>query len=83
MEQSPPLEDNRFSASQEIPYLLWHPKFHYRIHKYPPLVPILRQIDPLHALTFQFLGIHLNIIFPSTPGSPSGFPTNLKCLCLL
>ena len=31
MEQSPFLEANQFSASQEIPRILWKQKFHYRI----------------------------------------------------
>jgi hypothetical protein len=73
MEHSP-WEANSFSASQEIPRILWNPKVRYLIYKRSPPVPALSQLKPVHDPS-HFLKIYFNIILPSTPGSPKWSPT--------
>jgi hypothetical protein len=69
MEQNPSWEANRFAASQGIPRTLWKPNVHYRIHKCPHLsLSLAAQSSPYSHI--QLPEIHLNIILPSTSGSP-------------
>jgi hypothetical protein len=74
MEQSPFWEVNRFSAGQNS-HILRNPRVHYRFHKYPPSVPILSQMDPIHKTISHFiLSSHLRLGLPSGL-FPSDFPT--------
>ena len=92
-DQCPSREANRFSASQEIPRILWNPKVYYYIHNFPTYAPILSQINPIHVPISHFLKIRLNIILPSMPGSSKWavslrFPnpvytSSLPCTCCM
>ena len=50
LKQNPCWEANCFSASQEIPRILWNQAVYCRIYKCPSRVPLLTQIHPVHAL---------------------------------
>jgi len=54
MELSHSWKANRYSTRQEIPRILFNLKVRYRTYKRPPPIPILRQINSLHASPFHF-----------------------------
>jgi hypothetical protein len=58
---------------------------HHRIHKSPPLVPILSQMYQVHTIPSSFCRIHANIIPPLVPRSSLPFRSsdqNLICIHL-
>jgi hypothetical protein len=48
------------AAPQEHPSISWNPKVQYRVHKSPPLVPILSHINPIHSIPSSLSKIHFN-----------------------
>jgi hypothetical protein len=64
MKLSPSWDAANCAAIQELPSVLWNPKVHYRVHKRPPLVPILSQIYPIHTISSCLSNIHFNIVHP-------------------
>jgi len=88
MEQSPSWEANRFSASQEIPRILWNPKFITPFTSARQLsLSWARSIQsitshPTHWRSILILSFHLRLGFPSSL-FPSGVPTKTLCTPLL
>jgi hypothetical protein len=49
-------------ANTKIYNILWNAKFHYRVHKNPPLAPILSQNNLVHTTPSYISNIYLHII---------------------
>jgi hypothetical protein len=54
------------AATEELPNILCNPRCYCRVHKSPPLVPILIQINADHISPSYLSKIHFNIINPPT-----------------
>jgi hypothetical protein len=69
MELNPFWEVASCAATQELPNILWNTEVHYRVHKSPPLVPIVSQINAVHITPSYFSKIYFNITHPPTSWS--------------
>ena len=53
------------------------PEVQCRIHKGSPIIPILRQINPITLIDTHLFKANSNIVLPSTPRPPKGLPVKI------
>jgi hypothetical protein len=58
MELSPSWEAASCATTQNLPSILWNLKVLYRVHKIPPLAPLLNQINLIHTILSCLSKIH-------------------------
>jgi hypothetical protein len=56
------------AATQELPSILWNPKFHYRVHK-SPLSRSLSWVRSIQSIPSSLSQINFNIVHPPTSWS--------------
>jgi hypothetical protein len=66
MELSPSWKAASCAATQELPSILWNQMVHYHVHRSPPLVPVLSQIQGIHPGLRPFVKFRNKLIMVRT-----------------
>jgi hypothetical protein len=61
IDQAPSWHVNSPLGSQEIRRLSRNHMVHYRVHKSPSLVPVMRLMNPVHIIPPYYFKIHINV----------------------
>jgi hypothetical protein len=80
MELNSSTKGTNHPATQEFSKIIWYSKIDHRVHKMPPLVPILSQISSIlnYLRSIPILSSHLCLSIPNSL-FPSGSLQNLAC----
>jgi hypothetical protein len=89
---SPSREAASRSAPQEFLKISWNPEVHHWVHKSPPPVPILNQMNAVHTISSYLYKMNFNILPPTLLSSHQNtflfpmratFPAHLILLYLI
>ena len=72
MKRRSPYEISNYTSRQAVFRISWKLKVHYRVHKFPPLVLNLSQINSICTLQSQFLKTYFYILLRLRSSIPSG-----------